>query len=289
MAIRPRPKLPGTPRRPLAARRGVGRRRLLFVTGGTGYLGRHIGRGLEAESWSIVAPPSRSLDLRHRESTFHAVKDWKPTAIIHTAYRRDDHAATVDTARYVAEAAMWCGARLVHVSTDLVFKGRPAPYTEADDPTPIEDYGRAKAEAERIVTTLCPDALIVRTSLLYGRGPEPSPHESAVQAAIEGRTDMRFFTDEVRCPALVEDVAAALTQLAGTPELTGVLHLAGPDALSRADLARMSADRHGWDASRLRLGTIVESGLDRPGHVVLDSSLARSQGFGVRGPMSWFD
>jgi dTDP-4-dehydrorhamnose reductase len=289
MAIRPRSTPRDAPDRPLAGRRRLGRRRLLFVTGGAGYLGRHIGRGLEAESWSIVAPPSRSLDLRHRDSVFQAVKDWKPTAIIHTAYRRDDPTAIVDTTRHVAEAAMWCGARLVHVSTDLVFKGRPAPYTEDDEPTPIEDYGRAKADAERVVATLCPDALVVRTSLLYGRGPEPSPHELAVQAAIEGRSSMRFFTDEVRCPALVEDVAAALTQLAATPELTGVLHLAGPDALSRADLAMMTARRHGWDTSRLRLGTIVESGLDRPDHVVLDSSFARSQGFAVRGPSAWFD
>lgn len=279
MAIR-RKQQPQRPRR-------TGRRKLLFVTGGTGYLGRHVVRGLEAESWSVIAPPSRAIDLRHRESTFAAIKDWKPAAIIHTAYRRGDRAAIVEATRHIAEAAMWCGSRLVHVSTDMVFKGRPAPYVETDHPTPIEDYGRDKADAERVVTTLCPEALIVRTSLLYDRSPEPSPHERAVLAAIEGRSNVRFFTDEVRSPALVEDVAAVLTQVAARPELSGVLHLGGPDPLSRADLARLSAIRHGWKAPRLRYGTIGESGLDRPGHVVLDSRLALNYGYRVRGPGSW--
>ena len=114
-----------------------------------------------------------------------------------------------------------------------------------------------------------------------------SIHEIAVRDAIHGRSPIAFFTDEVRSPALVVDLAATLTELAGRPEITGVLHLAGPDALSRADLALMIARRHGWDATRLQFATLAESGLSRPGHVVLDSSLARSHGLTVRGPASW--
>ena len=51
---------------------------------------------------------------------------------------------------------------------------------------------------------------------------------------------MAFFDDELRSPALVGDLALALLELAGRDE-SGVLHLAGPEALSRYELALLVA------------------------------------------------
>ena len=257
--------------------------RRLFVTGGSGFLGRHIVNGPASEPWEVVAPSSAALDLRHAESIRTTIHDWKPTAILHTAYRKGDRASIVDASRNVAEAAERYGVRLVHVSTDALFGGRLAPYTEVDDPTPIHDYGRDKADAERAVAAACPRAVIVRTSLLYGRH-ELSGHELAVRDVISGDSDMVFFSDEVRSPLLVDDLAAALVDLTERPDLSGILHVGGPEPLSRSELAIMTAKRHGWDTSKLRFSTIEESGLLRPGRVVLDSSLARSHGIAARGP-----
>jgi dTDP-4-dehydrorhamnose reductase len=274
----------------VALRRASPRRRrparLLLVTGGAGFLGRHVVNGPDAERWEIVAPDSRGLDLRNASSVRAVIRDWKPAAIIHTAYRRGDRASIVDASRHVAEAAAACRARLVHVSSDAIFRGGMSRYTEQDPPTPVHEYGRQKADAELIVSSTCPDAVIVRTSLLLGRS-ELSTHEIAVRDAITSRTPITFFTDEIRCPVLVDDLAAALTQLARRPDISGVLHLAGPDELSRADLALLIARRHGWDPWKLRFGTLAASGLDRPGRVVLDSSVASSYGLAVRGPRSW--
>src|SRR5215207_7732964 len=59
---------------------------------------------------------------------------------------------------------------LIHISTDLVFDGRAStPYTEDDEPNPLDGYGRSKLEAERRVLELHSEALVVRTSLLVGR------------------------------------------------------------------------------------------------------------------------
>lgn len=215
-----------------------------------------------------------------------AVNDWKPSAIIHTAYRRDDRPSIVDASQHIVGAALAVGARLVHVSSDAVFAGRPEAYTELDDPSPVHDYGRDKADAERAVATADPSAVIVRTSLIYGTD-QLSGHEQAVLDAVSGDSDMSFFTDEIRSPVLAGDLAAALVDLARESEITGVLHLGGPDALSRAELARMTAERNGWDAGKLRFSTIAQSGLSRPSRVELDSGLARSLGLGVRGPADW--
>ena len=76
----------------------------------------------------------------------------RPTVVIHTAYRQDGRGAwqtTVDGA-HIATAAARVGARLVHLSTDVVFDGRKgSPYVEHDPRSPVTEYSRAKAEAER--------------------------------------------------------------------------------------------------------------------------------------------
>jgi dTDP-4-dehydrorhamnose reductase len=107
---------------------------------------------------------------------------------------------------------------------------------EDDPPSPVTAYGRAKAAAERRV--LAAHALVVRTSLIYGGpGRAPSKHERAARDPAS-----TFFEDEIRCPIQVDDLAAALLELCDR-DLAGPLHVAGPDALSRAEFAEMIAGR----------------------------------------------
>jgi len=155
---------------------------------------------------------------------------------VHTAYRQaDEHLAAdvVRSTRNVALASDRVGARLLHLSTDLVFDGEHgAPYREDAEPRPISAYGQAKLEAEQLVAQLCRDALVVRTSLLYGKA-EPGPQE-----LLAARDHGSFYVDEIRCPTVVGDLAAALLALADL-DMRGVLHVAGPDAVSRFEFARL--------------------------------------------------
>src|SRR6266511_1854306 len=116
-------------------------------------------------------------------------------------------------------------AGLIHMSSDALFDGtRAGSYSEIDDPSPITPYGEAKAAAERLVADVHPAALIVRTSLIYG-GAQPGPHEQLVLDTLAGRVDVAFFTDELRCPITVGDLAAALLELAPADQ-AGRLHIA---------------------------------------------------------------
>ena len=185
----------------------------------------------------------------------------RPDVVIHTAYRQDeDDVNTVGSAN-VARAAAAVGARLVHLSTDVVFDGRKgSPYVEGDPLSPVTGYGRAKAEAERRVAAAHPGALLVRTSLLYG-GAEPSKHELAARGAA--RT---FFTNEIRSPVQVTDLAQALLELAEL-DVAGPLHVAGADDVSRAEFAELIA------GAPVRTSRAPES---RPLDCSLDSSRARA-------------
>ena len=239
----------------------------LLVTGGTGYLGSELVRLSGA-----AHPRLELLDAAEVRRGFEAVR---PSAVIHTAYRQDEPAVNSQGSAAVAVAAATVGARLVHISTDVVFDGtKPEPYTEEDEPNPLDDYGRSKLEAERRVLELHPDALVVRTSLLVGRR-EPGRAEQAVLDAARGEGEIVFFEDEWRSPVLVSELAAGLLELVET-DARGILHLAGAEPMNRYELACQVAAAHGLPTMRLRRGSFAESGLVRPANCVLDSSRAAS-------------
>ena len=228
--------------------------RRLLVTGGTGYLGGELVRQAVLAGWEVTAtylstePPAVTaahwcrLDVTDGLAVPGLVGALDPDAVIHTAYLREGPRAeevTVGGAATVARAARASGARLLQLSTDVVFDGeRAGRYAEDDPPRPVSRYGTDKVAAERAVLAADPHALVVRTSLLYG-GPAPGPPEVAALEAAQGERDEVFFADEVRCPTQVGDLAAA-----------------------------------GLATDRLRAGNSRDLGLVRPRNCALDSSRA---------------
>ncbi len=251
----------------------------VFVTGANGFLGRHLERVPAAAKFQLIAPRSRSLDIRHHDRVIDAITGWKPDAVIHLAYRRDDRRTIVDGSRSVAEAAAKCSARLIHLSTDVVFPGRDQPYRETDEPFPLSDYGRQKAEAEAAVMAAHPTAVVVRTSLMYGTDIASIPQQD-VARSLAGQSTMRFFVDEFRCPAHASDVASACAALVTMPEVSGALHIAGPQAISRADFARAIAQWSGADPRRVPTASLADVAPARPGRIALDTT--RAQHLGLR-------
>jgi dTDP-4-dehydrorhamnose reductase len=234
----------------------------LLVTGGAGFLGSELRRQAPdaVATWHRTpVAGGAQLDVRDEAATMRCLLKHGPDAVIHTAYAIGDEETIVRGSANVALAAHRAGARLVHLSTDLVFDGEHgAPYTEDDEPRPVMTYGQHKLDAERLVLRAHPDALVVRTSLLLG------PPDGA-QEALARRDDVEFYEDEIRTPIRVADLAAALLLLAERGE-TGILHVAGPEALSRAELA-----------ARLRGGPVRTAASPRTGrarNVALDSSRA---------------
>jgi len=251
----------------------------LLVTGAAGFLGREVCRLAVERGDDVLAckfrrqPPygrALELDVRDTAAVARALLRHGPDAVIHTAYvqRGDEMESTVVRgSAAIAEAAARTGARLVQLSTDLVFDGEQgAPYGEDAEPRPVLAYGQAKLDAERLVARVHPAATIVRTSLLYGRPDGP-------QESLALRDDVTFFTDEIRCPTRVDELAAALLELLGL-EHPGPLHLAAPKAVSRFDLARALRRRAGADPDRVLGAPSPRDG--RPRNVALDSRRAAS-------------
>jgi dTDP-4-dehydrorhamnose reductase len=252
---------------------------MLFVTGGRGFLGRRVVALAATAGWEVVAPTSADLDVRDGASVAAAIAASHPLAVVHLAYRAAEADTIVDGSTNVAQASRSIGARLVHLSTDVVFAGRDEPYVEDDRPDPVFAYGRAKAEAESAVAAADPGAAIVRTSLLYSA----DRNDLATCQTDVTEPGFTFFVDEHRSPACVDDVAAAVVALAGPlVDVHGPLHVAGPEAWSRDRFAAHVVRWLDLDAAALRTARRADLGLVRPGRVVLDVSLAEGHGLRCR-------
>jgi dTDP-4-dehydrorhamnose reductase len=243
--------------------------RRLLVTGGTGSLGRRVMARAAAAGWDAVgtylsapaATASVRLDIRDPGEVRRVIAAVAPDAIVHTAAGRDrdDWAATADGAAHVAVAA--AGIRLVHVSSDAVFSGRLGEYDEDALPDPVYAYGAAKAAAETAVRAVDAGAAVVRTSLILGDG--GGAHEILTHDLIAGRVKGALFTDEIRKPVHVDDLAGALLELAGG-DYAGVLNVAGADAVSRYELGVLVARRDGLDPAAIPATSLAALGLSRP-------------------------
>ncbi|MEU9090476.1 sugar nucleotide-binding protein [Streptomyces sp. NPDC048428] len=257
----------------------------ILVVGGSGFLGSELVRQARAAGHTTVATyatepgaasPSAWCPLDLRDGSLDAVMaEVNPRVIINASSRHADWAVTAEGPLQLAKVAARRGARLVHTSTDAVFSGvGRAHYDESCLPDPVTPYGAAKAAAETGVLALHPKAVVARTSLIIGHG--RSVHERLVHQLAAGTVDGALFTDDIRCPVHVSDLAAALLELASS-DATGMRHLAGSDALSRHDLGVLIAERDGLDASRLptalRADSVVPGALD----VRLDSRATQRQ------------
>jgi dTDP-4-dehydrorhamnose reductase len=204
--------------------------------------------------------------------------------------RASDCEADPDAARRAnvelpARVGAWCaahGARLVHVSTDLVFgaAGRPPAggFHEEDPVAPTNLYGRTKADGERAVLDAHPAALVARLPLLYGdsfgRGLGAS---DSLLAAIERGDTPVLFTDEWRTPLEAGNAARALAELAAS-DASGLLHVAGPERVTRYELGCAVLASAGRSSDEIGAGTRAEAGMatTRAEDASLDTSRARA-------------
>lgn len=251
----------------------------VLIIGGSGFLGTELVRQAVAAGHETAATfasrpgmPSgvawHRLDVRDPVRVARLIADVAPSVVVNASSGLSDWAVTADGAVRVALAAAEQGCRLAHVSSDAVFSGAHVRYEESSLPDPVTPYGAAKAAAETAVRLLVPGAVVARTSLILGYG--RSGHERMVHALAAGSRDGVLFTDDIRCPVHVEDLAAGLWELA-LSDAVGVFHLAGPDALSRHDLGVLIARNQGLDGARLPAGRRADTNLPGALDVRLDS------------------
>lgn len=234
-----------------------------LVTGASGFLGGHILRLLDGDdrveqilalagARDVVASRAavQRVDLADPPAVAAAIRAYRPTHVAHVGamtavadcWKDPDQARRANSENTVllSRAAEEVGARVAFSSTDMVFDGTAAPYVETDAVSPLSAYGRSKADAEAGVHGI-PGVVVIRIPLMYGFPCTDRPGTFAGQiAALRAGGELRLFEDEFRTPVWVADAARAVVALARSgPD--GVIHITGPERLSRYDLIARSA------------------------------------------------
>lgn len=256
----------------------------IVITGASGFLGGH----LFAQAQRLGQPvglfhqfpipardhPTYQLDLSDRKRLQEILEEVEPQIIIHNAALANPEYCEEhqDLARlYNIEATRhittWCrasGARLIYISTDLVFDGTKGDYNENDSPAPVNFYGYTKTEAEKIVLDQLPEALVCRLSLMFGDGYWQRDYASAwLQQALRLRLQNRalppllLYSDQYRSMLAVTNAAEVIIELALSAE-AGIMHIGAPEKLSRFAFGRLLCQHLGYPKDLIQPVTIQE-------------------------------
>ncbi|MDR3165219.1 MAG: dTDP-4-dehydrorhamnose reductase [Synergistaceae bacterium] len=235
------------------------RKMRIFLTGAYGQVGWELNRGLLPYG-EILASDKDTLNLLDPAAVRRSVRDFKPNAIINAAaYTAVDKAETerdlcrklnAEVPAILAEEAAALDAWMVHYSTDYVFNGNNnRPWTEDDNPDPVNFYGQSKLEGDMAVAETCPKHLIFRTSWVYAsRG---SNFPLTMLRLFKEKNELRIVDDQIGSPTWARYIAQA-TQFAlkeahgaGDVRLSGVYNLVASEATSWYNFACEIRDYYG--------------------------------------------
>ena len=160
----------------------------IVITGGSGLLGLNWALArknfdevylfLHKKSLSFDGINTQFVDLENSSEIARILEIIKPDLVVHTAaftnvdlceeLPSESKSSNIDIAVNVAREAFKLNISLVHISTDHLFDGTSANYTEDDSNHPLNTYGRHKAVAQNLIQEVHPKSLIIRTCFLVG-------------------------------------------------------------------------------------------------------------------------
>ena len=238
----------------------------VLIIGATGLVGGALARALarRGAAWSGTSRSDRSMllcDVREPQSVQRTVEQSAPGAVVLTAAltnvdyceSHEDEARAINTAgvETAAKAAAAANAKFVYISTDYVFDGGNGPYLEDDPPCPVSVYGASKLDGERAAMHACPDALIIRTTVVYAWDPNSKNFLMQLNARLNGGETMNVPVDQWSTPAEANDLAECILELLDR-NAAGVFNVTGPDYVSRHTLAMRAASVLGHDPALIR-------------------------------------
>lgn len=229
----------------------------VLVFGGGGLVGSKFINS-HTQDFEIVAPPSSEVDILNKDQISKAIEQFNPNIVVNFAAftnvegaenqrgDRDGICFRINAigAKRVAEACKDFDKRLIHISTEYVFDGTKAesPYTEEDEPNPINWYGMTKLFGEEYVWESGCRAVMVRISM---------PFTSFFK---EKKDIARFFLEELRAgksvraiadqrvtPTIVSDIASAL-KLVIEADCCGLYHISSTDSVSPLEFVKTIAE-----------------------------------------------
>jgi dTDP-4-dehydrorhamnose reductase len=279
-----------------------------LVTGATGSVGHYLIPALANDRFDVVATGRadfgslnqghpwaslphvtyKRLDFTDPYAVDSMMEEERPDVIIHAGamskpddceqHQWEAYFTNVEATMQLAMSAEENGSFFIFLSTDFVFDGKKGMYTETDEPSPINFYGRTKLEAEQAVSEFAGDWAIVRTVAVFGKPVEGKRQFlSQVKDHLERGEAYHAVTDQVRTPTYAGDLAKALAIIARN-KYQGIIHVAGGEVATPFELATKLAAHLELDSTLLKplSNDQLLSAAQRPLRTGLDITKARA-------------
>lgn len=251
----------------------------VLVTGAGGMLARAIVPVLAKRAKLVVPLPRSELDVTDEHAVLRRLRAEAPDVVVDCAAFTAVDAAEIDeegatlvngvSTRYLARACQEVGAKFVYPSTDYVFSGAASrPYRPEDSPHPVNAYGRSKLEGEKAALELS-NALVVRTSWLYGAG--GSNFVDTILRLARERDRIDVVRDQFGRPTWTVPLAEVIAELIER-DAEGIFHATGSGGPASWHDVAVRIVRHAGVDVDVRAVTTAEfpRPAPRPGFSVLD-------------------
>lgn len=248
-------------------------RKRVLITGSFGKIGEALIKDLvQATDYEILALSGFSelkrpfwkdyhykIDIMDFISLKNVVLDFAPDIIINAAgytnvdlaeeERADCWKLNVDLVNRLSRFAAILDSHLIQISSDYIFDGKNGPYAENAQPAPINFYGKSKLAAENILHTVDINKTIIRTNFLYGTSSiGKETFISGLIKALQNRSRIIIVNSLYSNPVFTTDIAFGIRQIL-EQEYFGIVNFAGPDYLSRYQIALKVAEVFDLDPS----------------------------------------
>lgn len=244
----------------------------VLVTGASGLLGSSIALRLSRRGFEVLGVKHLSLadfpfstiklDLRNSIEVQEVIRTFRPTTIVHAAAlskvlacERDPasaHDQNVSVTKTLLRVSDEIESHFVFISTDQVFDGTRGNYSETDTPAPTHVYGRTKFAAEQLVTQTNAEYLIARSNNIVGKNVGwGTSFTDALLDKLHRNQFVELFTDQIRSPIHLRAITDGLCNCICL-RVPGLLHLGGPEHLSRHETGQKLAEAYGMSLDRLK-------------------------------------
>jgi len=249
--------------------------RKFLLTGGSGLLGQYL--NIEAAKENDILTlynnnigncaefKSTKADITNFNLMEEIFSTFKPNVVIHAAAvtnpillpgqnPKDVYNVNVNATANIAELCKQFDAKLIYISTDLVYAGyRGSMLKEDAKLIPVSLYAETKLMAEMKVKETLENYLILRTALLYGFGLNHSQcHFHKMNEELKNGKPVKFFVDQFRTPISLQEVAGIITKIAQMDINNETINVGGVERVSRYELGEILCSVAGYDKSLLK-------------------------------------
>jgi dTDP-4-dehydrorhamnose reductase len=241
----------------------------ILLTGSNGQLGHDFQKLFDSLKIEYIATDYQELDItsdKSLEKFFEKNNDF--THIINCAAYNDVDKAEIDNKVFLlneqapkklAEFSKKISAIFVTYSTDFVFDGKKEKdYIEDDTPTPVSNYGLAKANGEKLTLEAYEKSFVIRTSWVFGKA--NNNFNTQVINWSKTRDKLNIVDDQISVPTYSKDLAEFSWKLIQTGQF-GLYHITNNGTASKYDQAKYVLEKIGWKG---KLGTAKTEDFNLP-------------------------